>query len=458
MAETTTSAERFAQVCELAQREMARLGVPGVAIGVLDGAHEHMAGLGVTSVDHPLPVDADTLFQIGSTSKTVTGTVALRLAEQGRLDLDAPVRSYLPDLRLADERVAARVTLRHLFNHTAGWVGDYFADTGNGDDALARIVAGMRRLAQLTPLGEVWSYNNAGFYLAGRVIEAVSGQTYEQAAHDLLLAPLGMTRSLFFPGEIMTERFAVGHESDYAAPQPQVARPWPLARSAHPAGGISSTVRDQLRYARFHMGDGTAADGTRLLSAAALRQMQTPTVAAANGQQFGITWFLIDAGGTSLVRHGGATKGQQSAFMFAPARQFAITVLTNAGRGGELHLAVTNLACALYLGYRAPDPQLRRLPPEQLAAYAGRYDAALDTLELSVAGDGLELRYTPKGGFPNEDSPPPPAPPPARLAFCGDDEVIGLDEPFKDARGEFLRGPDGSIAWLRFGGRVHRPI
>src|SRR5687768_12400291 len=108
---------------------MERLHVPGVAVGVQHEGKEHTAGFGVTNVDHPVPVDADTLFQIGSTTKTVTGTVAMQLVESGMLDLDAPVRTYLPDLRLSNEAVAGAVTMRHLFTHTAGWVGDYFEDT-----------------------------------------------------------------------------------------------------------------------------------------------------------------------------------------------------------------------------------------------------------------------------------------------------------------------------------------
>ena len=95
-------------LAERVTEAMARLRVPGVAVGLLLDGTEHTAGFGVTNVEHPLPVDADTLFQIGSTTKTATATLALQLAEAGRLDLDAPVRAYLPDLRLADEAVAAR--------------------------------------------------------------------------------------------------------------------------------------------------------------------------------------------------------------------------------------------------------------------------------------------------------------------------------------------------------------
>jgi CubicO group peptidase (beta-lactamase class C family) len=449
---------RFRALCAAAVQAMERLHVPGVAIGVADGNTEHIAGFGVTNVDHPLPVDGDTLFQIGSTSKTITGTMAMCLAERGLLDLDAPIRTYLPELRLADEQTAAGVTLRHLFNHTGGWAGDYFDDLGPGDGALARIVAKMADLPQLTPLGTIWSYNNAGFYLAGRALEVVGGKPFEALAHELVLAPLGMDHSFFFPGDIMTYRFAAGHMNSFVAGEPpaRVARPWPLARTAHPAGGISSTARDQLRYARFHMGDGRASDGTRLLAPTALAAMQTPTVAAANGEQMGATWFVRDIGGTRVLRHGGATLGQKSAFVFVPARQFAVTVLTNADRGGELHQEITQLALKLFLGLEDQPPAPSSLAEPQLAEYAGRYRALLADCELISRDGELILYYLPNGGFPAKDSPAPPAPPAVRLAGCGPDQVIALDEPFQHARGEFLRGPAGEIVWFRFGGRVHR--
>ncbi len=241
---------------------MDRLHVPGVAVGVLHAGTEHVAGFGVTNVDHPLPVDADTLFQIGSTTKTITGTAAMRLVEKGKLDLDAPVRTYLPNLRLSNSDVASRVTMRHLFTHTAGWVGDYFDFTGAGDDALAKMVLRLADLEQRTPLGAVWSYNNSGFYLAGRVLEIITGTTYEEAVEQLVLHPLGMTMSFFFPSDVITHRVAVGHFVQDE--KPIVSRTWALPRAAYPAGGVVSTVRDQLRYARFHMGDGTAPDGSRL--------------------------------------------------------------------------------------------------------------------------------------------------------------------------------------------------
>jgi CubicO group peptidase (beta-lactamase class C family) len=436
---------------------MERLHVPGVAVGILHGRAEYRAGFGVTNVDHPLPVDADTLFQIGSTTKTVTGTAVMRLVEQGKLDLDVPVRTYLPELRLAEERVAANVTLRHLLTHTGGWLGDYFDDTGNGDDALARIVGDMAELPQLTPLGTIWSYNNAGFYLAGRILEVVTGRRYEDVAREWVLEPLGMEMSFFFPGDVITHRVAAGHTAVYEKDKgPAIARPWPVARNAAPVGGIISTAADQLRYARFHLGDGAAPDGTPLLSPYSMALMKSPLAPAANDEFMGLSWFVHDVDGKRLVRHGGATMGQLSGFLMAPGERFAITVLTNSARGGELHRDLIRWALEHYLGIRQEDPQPLSLPDAELESFAGRYDAALGAYELTVEEGGFRVHFTPKGGFPTKETPPPPAPPAVRGALCGQDRLLLLEEPFKHITGEFLRAPDGAITWLRIGGRIMR--
>ncbi|MFN8484385.1 MAG: serine hydrolase domain-containing protein [Anaerolineae bacterium] len=449
------SESTFNDLCAVIQAAMQRLSIPGVAVGVIHAGQEYAAGLGVTSVTNPLAVDGDTLFQIGSTTKTVTGTVVMRLVERGMLDLDAPIRAYLPALRLADEDVAARVTLRHLLTHTGGWVGDFFVDTGWGDDALQRAVERMVELPQLTPLGSTFHYSNSSFYLLGRIIEVATGQTYEAATWDLVLAPLGMTNSFFFPHEVMLRRFAVGHIT--LGDKTSVLEPWPIARAANAVGGLTSSARDQLRYARFQMGDGAAESGERLLSGAMMAEMQSPRVPIDTyGGWRGLSWIVRDVGGVKTVAHGGATLGQLSAFMFAPERGFALTVLTNSQSGSELNTEVTQWALEHYLGVKEPEPAALDLSASDLAAYAGYYEGRLSAIEMTVSDGSLVVQGYPKGGFPDETSPPPPAPPPARFAVIGPDQVIGLESPVKDLRGEFLRGPDGAIVWFRWGGRILR--
>jgi CubicO group peptidase (beta-lactamase class C family) len=442
---------RFDELVDLARARMEELGVPGIALGVLADGEDRTAGLGVTSVENPLEVTPSTLFQIGSITKTFTGTVALRLVEDGALDLDVPLRRYLPSLRLASEETSERVTMRHLLTHTGGWVGDYFDDTGSDDGALARMVERLDRLPQLTPLGTVWSYNNAGFYLAGRVLEVVGGKTYEDAVRELVLEPLGVERSLFFPADVMTHRFAVGHITREC--KASVARPWAMARSAHPAGGLVSTVEDVLRYARFHLGDGPA-----LLSPATLEAMRTPQaeIGGVRDDAIGLTWMLRERSGRRLAGHGGATMGQQAQLTLVPEAGFAVVVLTNSDEGFDVVLDVVRAALGRYLGVEDPEPQARALDEADLREYAGAYTTPLSDLVLEPADGKLRATLTLKGGFPTPDTRPPPSPPPGTLAFYDRDRVFGEGE-LRGARGEFLRDAGGRIEWFRFGGRLYSP-
>jgi CubicO group peptidase (beta-lactamase class C family) len=422
---------------------MERLHVPGAAVGITHEGEEEVARLGVTNVVHPLPVDDETLFQIGSITKTFTGTAVMRLVEAGGLDLDEPVRTYLPELRLADEEVAQRVTTRHLLTHTGGWEGDYFDDLGAGDDALARMVAAVAELPQVTPLGEIWSYNNAGFYIAGRVVEVVCGKGFEAAISELVLEPLGLTMSFFFADDVMTHRFAVGHfiEDDEVT----VARPWPIGRAAHPAGGLVCTAKDLLRYARFHMGDGATPEGTRLLSPESMALMRTPHAAATGRDEIGLTWFLHPIGEETALEHGGGTNGQASRLTILPERDFAVVAFANGTPGaGELIRDAITLAFRSYLGLEQPEPETVDLTPEELSEYAGVFSSAMVEIELRVEDGRLVEHETPRGGFPRKDSPPRPPPPPSPLAFYGPDCVYVPEGMFKGLRSEFLSAFTGA--------------
>ena len=224
---------------ELVEKLMKRTGTPGVAVGVLAHGEQFTGGFGVTNVDHPLPVTDTTLFQIGSITKTFTGTAVMRLVEQGKIRLDAKVRQYLPDFKVAEPDASANATVQQLLTHMGGWDGDLFIDTGDGDDALAKGVAALADREQMAPLGAVWSYNNAGFSVAGRLIEVVMGKPFEAQIKELVFAPLGMQHSFIGPKDVMIHRFAAGHAATPDGPKVQV--PWAIPRFAHPAGGIVTT-------------------------------------------------------------------------------------------------------------------------------------------------------------------------------------------------------------------------
>jgi CubicO group peptidase (beta-lactamase class C family) len=411
-------------------------GVPGVALGVLENDVERHEGYGVTSLENPLEVTPDTRFQVGSIGKTFTGTAICELVARGELELDRPVREYLPGLVLADADAVERVTLRHLLSHTAGWFGDYFDDTGWGDDAVAIYVERMRELPQQTAVGELWAYNNAGFALAGRVLEIATDKPFENAVKELVLDPLELESTTYWPWEVMTERFAVGHVG--LGDERQVARPWPIGRSAHPAGGIVTTTPDLLRYARLHLDPPPA-----------LVPMQEPQAPAAEeGEWVGLTWYGEDRFGT--IRHGGGTNGQLSLLVLVPARSFALAVVTNHSPGGLQVIDAALEAAGLAAGHPQP------IDDVETAEYGGVFETARGRLSLTpLHGGRIRVESESFGGFPTKDSPPGPQPPPAEAFFYTQERWIVDAGPLKGTRGHFIRDHDGSVRWLRVYGRLY---
>ena len=456
MAAEQSLSEAFSKLTNWIQPNMERFAIPGVALGVLSGDQEFTAVYGVTSLENPLSITLETLFQVGSITKTFTGTAVMRLVEKRKLHLDKPVRYYIPELKLADEAVAQRVTLRHLLTHTAGWAGDYFNDFGPGDEALSKIVARLADLPQLTPLGEVWSYNNAGFYLAGRLIEVVTGLTYENALQEIILTPLGMEHTFFFADDVISHRFAVGHAQEDG--KAYVARPWAVGRAINPIGGMITNLLDLFRYARFQMGDGITQNGVRLLRPETIAEMHAPLVHASGIRSFGLSWGVIDIDGYRLISHGGGTKGQVSFLGISPAQRFALVVLTNGEAGDTITSNVWKDALKLFLNLKIPKAQPVHVSPEKLVEYVGQYDSLAEILELKVDESSLVLHTYNQGGFPTPNTPPMPDPQPVKVALCENDSLVVLDEPMQGDQGEFLRGKTGEIEWLRLGGRVHRKV
>jgi CubicO group peptidase (beta-lactamase class C family) len=303
-------------------------------------------------------------------------------------------------------------------------------------------------------LGTVWSYNNAGFYLAAHIMEIVTGESYQAALRELVLEPLSLENVFLDAGDVITRRFAVGH--NVTGETVEVCRPWPLPRAAYGAGGISSNVEDLLRYARFQLGTGKTEDGAQLLAPESLSLMHTPQVTIGGAYDaVGLAWFIARANDTRYIGHGGGTNGQISLLSVVPERDFAVAVLTNANCGGLITRDVTRWAMKEYLELAITDPSPQEATPEELAGYAGRYSRPFAEIELGVLGGRLIGQLTPKAGFPAKDSPVPSPPPPMTLAPYDKDMLIVLDGPYKDARAEIIRKADGEIGWLRFGGRIH---
>ncbi|MBF9071324.1 serine hydrolase domain-containing protein [Streptacidiphilus fuscans] len=439
-----------------------RFGIPGAGVGVfVDGRTVH-AGHGVTSVENPQPVDEHTVFALGSVSKTFTATAVMKLVEQGRIELDSPVRRYVPELVLADEDLAAAITVRQLLNHTAGLGVRLVIETGDGDDALTRYVARMDELEVIGEPGARASYSQAGYNLLGRVVETVTGSTFEQAVGELLLEPLGLDESCYFEGQLMTRRIARGHNADEDG-TPVVARQWKDTRANNPGGGIAATVADQLRWARFHLGDGRAEDGTRVMDAETLRQMQTATAplrGTSLGDAFGLCWFLRDVDGVRVVGHGGSGNGQFADLQLVPERNFAVSVMSNGGPGGvAFNQEVVRFALEHFLGVKDRDPEPVPYAHAQVALAAGEYEIDFMTLTIRAEEDAdaptLEVVIKPEIRAASEKELPADYPPfPFGLLPGSGDDYIVTGGAMKGHRGFFSRDDAGRITGVDLAGRL----
>ncbi|WP_034265256.1 serine hydrolase domain-containing protein [Actinospica robiniae] len=435
-------------------------GIPGAAVGVW---HEGRAGYachGVTSVANPLAITPDTVFSVGSVSKSFTATAVMRLVADGLIDLDARVREYVPELVLGDEQAAASITVRHLLNHTAGLGVRLVVETGDGDDALAGFVARMNELEQLAPVGERASYSQAGYNLLGRVVEKVTGHGFEEAVAEVALRPLGLEHTTYHLNDVMTGRFAVGHNAD-ADGNPVVAREWKDTRGNNPGGGIASSAADLLAWARFHLGASDAAGAASVLPAAVRESMREQTVelrGSSLGDGFGICWFLRDLDGVRVIGHGGSGNGQFADLQFVPGRDFAVVSLTNAGPGGvAFNQALVRWTLEHYLGVVDKDPEPVAYDAARAAELVGHYE--IDAMTLDIATDGgvltLEVRIKAELRAGSAKELPADYPPFefGLLAADGDDYIVTTGA-FAGQRGFFSRDEHGAIVGCDLAGRM----
>jgi len=440
-----------------------KFAIPGVAVAVWSDGTATYACHGVTSLEDPQPVDEHTLYSLGSISKTFTATAMMRLVAQGKVDLDAPVRRYVPELVLPNEQWTSEMTVLNLLNHTAGLDWRLIADTGDRDDALARFVARLAGFGQLAAPGTRTSYSQAGYNLAGRIIEKVTGLTFEHAVATLVLEPLGLTDTLYAMDDIMARpAVAMGHNADQNG-QYAIARQWKDNRANNPGGGVASSVADQLRWARFHLGDGRAPDGTQVLPAQTLHQMRSPTAelqSSTLGDAIGIGWFLRDVGGVRTVGHGGSGNGQFAELLMVPERDFAIVAASNASPGGiPCNQAIVRWALEHYLGAADRDPEPEPYDQVRAAEIAGAYEN--DAMTFTVTADGtslsLEVLLKPEIRAASEVEMPADYAP-FDFGLLPGDEYIVTSGALKGQRGYFTRDESGAVAGADLAGRLFKRL
>jgi CubicO group peptidase (beta-lactamase class C family) len=387
------------QFAELVHDVAERHAIPGLSAAFDRGGEVRRAASGVLNIETQVDVTVDSIFQIGSITKVLTGTLVMQLVDEGRIELDAPVRRYLPELRIAGAPVADAVTIRLLLAHASGIVGDLFVDTGRNDDAVALYAERCADLPYLTEPGAYFSYCNSGYNLLGHAIEVVTGERWAHRLRSRLLQPLGIAAAVDAE-EAARFRTAVGHVVD-ADGRTTLTPTAFLPRSGDPAGSrLSMSPASLLVFARLHLQDGITPGGARLLDAASARAMRELVIALpvdiAGPTGYGLAWQVYDGWRPRAVGHDGATVGQSAFLRLWPEWDLAVTMLSNAGSGpagkafDELLRAVVAAFGEAHVPVKPPaDPALRFDP----ARYAGIYQTYMSRIVVS-ANDGGMLTAT----------------------------------------------------------------
>jgi CubicO group peptidase (beta-lactamase class C family) len=454
--EAQSSDARFEAIARLTQEKMKEFGVPGVALGILHNGTVSIRGVGITNVEDSLPVTPHTVFPIASISKTFAATAMMRLVEQGKVDLRAPVRTYIPEFRVRDTVATRDATIHHLLTHLGGWEGQV-SGPDRGSETLANFITTITDLMQVAPPGAAWSYNNAGFSIAGRVIEKVTENSINRAIRDLVFQPLGLEHAGTTAGDFIVNRFAAGHTTRDG--KPALNRPFTPSVSVT-AGGVGLCMTDLMAYARFHLGDGTAPNGERVLKKESLELMRTPQARKqANDDDIGIGWHLRTMGTVRTASHGGTLGGHILLLEIVPERNFAIAILTNASAGWRLIQDVEREALRSYLGVTYATNQaiahrglVETLPAVEpmarqpdLSPYVGTFARPNNTVVVRVEGGRLFVQERPNNGQPGAEMP---------VSFYGPDRVVVTNGNQRGQSIEFVRDAGGKVTWVRVVGRV----
>lgn len=303
--------------------------IPGMAIGIVaDGEPVLLRGFGTTSVDGGRPVDADTLFAIGSSTKSMTGVLCSMLVEDGRMSWDDPVRRYVPNFRLFDEEADAQVNVRDLLVHDLGVMRTDLLWYGGGaswDEILDAF-------ATAEPVGDFrgsFNYQNIAYAAAGRAAASAAGApSWDAVLEDRLLEPLGMEDAGTSIDMLRSDAAARGHARSDEDAAYQVVPPRPLPIIG-PAGAVNAHVRDMCRYLSFLLARGVAEDGTRLLSEEAVEALWNEYNEIAPGTGYGLGWMLRDHAGRRLVEHGGNIDRYAATMALLPDDGLGFVLLTN---------------------------------------------------------------------------------------------------------------------------------
>ncbi|EFH83562.1 serine hydrolase [Ktedonobacter racemifer] len=372
--------------------------IPSAAIGILHDGEITNFAVGVKNLSTEEPVTTNTIYQCGSMTKTWTALAFMQLVDEGKVDLDEPVRTYLPGFKVADPEVSAKVTPRHLLNHTNGIEEDY-GNPGEDDDVYERMVNNIASAPQVQPLGYTHGYSAAlGYAILALIMEVIDGKRWDDIMKDRLFDPLGLTDTSSWREQVDPDRAATGHLIRSLEEGPIVSPLAYLPRAFGPGGNVNSTAREVLTLAHVFLNGGKAPNGTRIVSARIMRGMMESRVPIPDPYMFGPEWALglivCNWHGEIVYATDGSTIGQNARLRILPDSNIAISMLTNGGPRESFYKKVFNeilgdLGAVTIPDLPKPDPTLSL----DLSRYEGAYERPGARYEVEAEGKKLYLTF-----------------------------------------------------------------
>ncbi len=357
---------------KVALEELKQTNTPGAAVAIVSGDRVVMArGYGIANMETGEAVNPDMLFRLGSTTKMLTATAVNALVEEGKLKLDVPIGTYLRDINPK----IAQLTAHQLLTHTAG-VRDEAPMFGLHDDvALGAGINSMTDDFLFAPAGDVFSYSNPGYWIAGYLVERAGGKPYADVMQEKVFVPLGMQRTTLRPTLAMTYPLAQGHSNSG-----EIIRPAADNAATWPAGSVFSNVKDLSRFVIAVMNEGRV-DGKQALPAGVVKRISTSYVdyPGRDEAKYGYGLVVRSFRGVRMLEHGGSRSGYGSIIRMLPDQHVGVIVLAN--RNGASLSRTATRALELVASFSAPaaEPANQALPKpmpltaSEVAEYAGAY-------------------------------------------------------------------------------------
>lgn len=389
-----------------------RTGVVGAQATVVSEGQCVSLSFGLANAELDTPMMRDTAVQVGSVAKVLNAALIMSLVDEGRIDLDRPVVTYLPDLELADPEARETITSRHLLSMSSG-LDNGHAKPVRGDDALGRYVALIRDMPQMFAPGTAFGYSSAGSCIAAYVAERVTGVPWAQLLRQRLIEPAGLTSTVVAPDEAPFHRVAVGHmvQADGKA---TVTRPWYLSEGAAPGGStLAASADDLASVGLIFLNEGRSTTGQQVLSKSAVDQMMTATTRVPLGiphRGIGDMWGLgptrSEWRGVTAWGHAGGNLSGGSQLVWFPERRAVLAFTLNTMMAFD---AFTSWMFSEFsrkaLGLAAPDFHVPDTPPPvpDPERYTGTFIRNGVSYEIGERDAGLVYRETHLGlGIPGE--------------------------------------------------------